>query len=716
MRTCFNSLAIATIGMALSVPAFGQSNAEDEARVEDNATIIVTATRREQAAIDVPQSITALSGAELARTDKDDLADYIRQVPSVMFRQQSAGLNQISIRGVSGGGGQRAKAPISFYIDDVPVVSDPVATPDIKTFDVNRVEILRGPQGTLFGESALGGVIRIVTNAPDPNTFAASVRASLLDFKYGGAGINLDAMINVPLVADTLAFRAVVSRRDEDGWIDNIGVGGRNNANNLDYWSGRAKLLFTPSPDIELSASYALTRSDYGSRQEGNRQFKQVINVTNESRVDDIDQANITFKYDFGAAELTSSSNYFKRTTSRLFNLNSFNGFLPGIILGLGKAPAGFQYSEFAQTLNIDDENLVQEVRLVSKSDQALRWVVGAYYFDTKNFVGVDFFGTPDLNFNYLRLRRDEKYRQIAAFGELEYDFTDRLTAIAGLRYTDEKRRIRYDQSDDFPFVVFLPADGIFNVNFGYNILTPRFALKYEIADDAQIYASATRGFRGPGGNTDFNNSGSRNNVYGAETIWSYELGFKGQFFNRLLTVESAIFKTDWKDRQEVVNPQDPPTAQFADNIGSAKIWGGELGLTVRPMANLAVGMTYSYIDTEITDSARASFIGLGIPGEAKHRGSVFFDAGIPLTDDLELVWHADAAYSGSVFYSLTNPTGSRVPEYWLANMSIGVQADKWSARLFARNLTDEFIRYGTGLSTSINEPRVIGLTVQTEF
>jgi len=413
---------------------------DDEARQD---VVVVTATRREAETLDLPLSITALGGEELVQTAKDDLADYIREVPGITFRQQSAGLNQISIRGVSGGGGQRAKAPISFYIDDVPVVSTPGAAPDVKTFDINRVEVLRGPQGTLFGESALGGVIRIISNQPNSEEFEARGKITYLTFEGGDDGYNFDGMINLPIVEDKLAVRAVFSRRDEGGWIDNIGIGGRDNANDLDYWSGRVTALWTVTPALDVSAMVNITRSDYGSRQEANENFQQVINFTNENRIDDVDQFNLTVNYDLGFAELTSSSNYYDRVTSRLFNLNFFNGFLPGTLEGLGVVPAGFQFDEFFQTLDIDDQSFNQEIRLVSPGDRAFRWVAGFYYNEVDNFVGVDFLGQPELPFTYLRLRRDENYDQTAVFGEIEYDISDQFTLVAGLRYTDESRTIR---------------------------------------------------------------------------------------------------------------------------------------------------------------------------------------------------------------------------------------------------------------------------------
>lgn len=191
--------------LASAAPAVAQESAAPPPRAktgEDRDVIVVTATRREAEPADLPLSITAIQGDELVKNAQDDLADYIRQLPGVTFRQQSAGLNQLSIRGVSGGGGQRAKAPISFYIDDVPVVSDPVASPDIKTFDIERVEVLRGPQGTLFGESALGGVIRILSKQPNLSKFEARTEVTYLSTEIGDPGYNFDGVVNIPIVED----------------------------------------------------------------------------------------------------------------------------------------------------------------------------------------------------------------------------------------------------------------------------------------------------------------------------------------------------------------------------------------------------------------------------------------------------------------------------------------------------------------------------------
>ncbi|MDT9600516.1 TonB-dependent receptor [Sphingosinicella rhizophila] len=717
MSVKYKQLSSAAVAAAILAGIMhpGAALAQSGAEAPEEGEIVVTATRREESVLDVPLSITALSGDKLVAEGKDDLADYIRQVPGVTFRQQSPGLNEISIRGVSGGGGQRAKAPISFYIDDVPVISDPGASPDVKTFDIERVEILRGPQGTLFGESAIGGVIRIISKRPDPNKFEARVRGSYLNFAHGEGGYNADVMLNIPVVNDKFAIRGTLSRRDEGGWIDNLSPAfGGQNINDLDFWSGRVTALWTPTPDLEISATGFFTRSEYGGRQFANRDYEQTINV-DEARRDNIDQFNFTVKYDFDFAELVSSTNYFKRTTSRLFDLFSFNGFLPGLIDAEGGLPPGTVFDTFYQTLDIDDKSFVQEIRLISPGDSAFRWVAGLYYFDTKNNVGVDFMEIPSIPFNPLRLRRVEDYQQYAAFGQVEYDVSSRVTLITGLRYTKEDRKINYDQSDDFTSLTgfrFLPAIGIFDVDLGYDILTPKFAIQFKPSDQAQIYVSATNGFRGPGGNTDFNDNGVRQNVYGAEKIWSYELGAKGRFFDAL-TMEAAAFYTDWKDRQEVVNPGAPFNEQYVSNIGSAEIYGFEASLSYA-FRYVTVGGNISYTHTEIVESGQTAFVGLPLTAQPEWRGSAYFDARFPLGNRFYLKAHGDISFEGDKIFSYTTPV--KEGSYKLVNAIIGIARDNWSVDLFVRNLTDEFIAYGAGVNVSVNEPRVIGLAFDVSF
>lgn len=710
-----------TAAVALFSPVIAQAQQASASETSADSAIeeiVVTATRRDERLIDVPMSITALRGADLELKQQDDLSDFLRQVPGVNF-ESSGTLQTISIRGVSGGGGQRAKAPVSFYIDDAPVVSDPVASPDVKTFDIERIEVLRGPQGTLFGESAIGGVIRVISKQPSLTETEFRTRVSYVDQTEGGTGGTVDAAINLPIIDDKLAVRASFSNRNEPGFIDNTAPGQeKEDANDLDAWNSRIKVLYQATDDLSFSAMGFVSRSDYGSRNQADDNYEQRIFV-DETRNDDIDQLNFTIKYDLGAAELTSSTNYFDRDTNRLFDLTpfGFGQFFAGELIGLGELPPDYVNERAWQTLIINDKNFVQEVRLVSSGADRFRWTGGVYYFDTDNHVEAGFYFDPSIDpFNLGLLVRTEEYQQFALYGETEYDFNDRWTLVTGLRWTQENKVINYNQSDDWPGdlrVISPPV--VIDVPLEYKITTPKVTLRYQPKDNSTMWFTAARGFRGPSGNVDYNifadEGAGVTNTVGAETVWTYEFGSKAYYFDNRLFLEAAIFYTDWKDRQEVVNPEAPISEQYADNIGTAKIQGIELSTTYDFTEHLRGGLTATYIDTEITSSPRKEFEGLSLTNEPELRGAASLDYARPIGTNWTLVGHVDATYVDESITSLTS--GSIQPSYHLVNLSVGLRSEKWGLSLFGRNITNELIRFGAGQNTSINDPRVIGISVE---
>lgn len=701
--------AMLSLGMGFAPVAMAAEGAKEDTLDE----VVVTATRRAERAIDVPMSITAISGDQLVSENKDDLADYVRTIPGVSFRAQSAGLNQVTIRGVTGGFA-RAKAPVSFYIDDMPVVSDPSATPDLKTFDVERVEVLRGPQGTLFGESAIGGVIRVISRRPDPKSFDAALQASYISFAHGDGGFTADGMINLPVVEDKFALRLSVSRRDEGGYIDNISPIGEEDQNTLDYTSGRISALWNASESLTVSATALLSRSEYGAYPQASTRYLQNRKV-DETRKDDIDQFNVTLEYEFDWAKLVSSSNYYKRKTSRLFDLtDGFNGFLPGLAVTFGAQPMGFtSFTQFWQTLDIDDKSLAQELRLVSPGEGPFRWVAGLYYFDTDNDVGVDFLGVPTSTFTYLRLRRAETYTQQAVFGEVEYDLSPRWTLVAGARHTKEDRDTNYDQRDSWPgpVRVFLPATGTKTISSDYSITTPKLALRFKPNENTQIYALYSRGFRGPGGNIQFSNSpGENNDSYSAETLDSFEIGTKGRLVDGRLSYEFAVFRSDWTDRQEVANPAALPPQQFVANAGEARLRGLEVAASWSFNRYLTVGAQGSYLDTEITQSTNPALIGAELTFQPRVKGSAFGDVNFPM-GSLRGRARAEVIYTGSEFWNAANTVQPGGFPLW--NASVGVDSEKWGVTLFGKNLSDRVVQYFNGI---VGEPRQYGISFSYDF
>lgn len=711
---CFSIAMATTAIVSIQPPGAAMAQATQPAEPRREATrieeIIVTATKREESLKDVPVSVTAFTGDELVRQSKDSLKDYIRAVPGVSFRQQSSGLNQVTIRGISGGFA-RAKSPVSFYIDDMPVVSDPVATPDLKTFDVERIEVLRGPQGTLFGESAIGGVIRVISKKPDPTKFEGAVQAGYSTYRGGDGGYSADAAVNVPVVADKIAVRANLSRRDEGGYIDNLGLG-RENQNTLDFWSGRVSGLVKVNERLEATATAFITRSEYGAYPAANRSFQQ-NRLVDESRQDDIDQYNLTVRYSFDAAELVSSTNWMQRDTFRLFDASGSSATFTNLlrIVG-GLSPTAPGLSAFWQTLGVKDEQFAQEVRLTSTGSGDFRWLIGGYYFSTDNSVGVDFLSQPAVNFNLLRLRREETYEQTAAFGEAEYDFAPQWTLIAGVRYTMEDRETKFDQSDSWPATLrpLLPATGTRTITTDYSITTPRVSLRWQPTDEATVYGSISRGFRGPGGNIQFsNNPGENNNTFDAETLWAYEIGAKSSFLDGKLYVALAAFFNDWQNRQEVRNPLDPLPQQFVANAGEAETKGIEAEVVVNPTDFLTLGGSLTAMKTEITESPNPALVGTEIINMPKTRFTVFAETRFPIMADLTFVARGEVNHQNSEKFSQT----VRNPGYALYSASIGIEAENWDVKLYGRNIGDKFVEY---FSNIVGDPRLIGVTASYRF
>lgn len=708
------SLISAASAIALAMPSLAM--AEAAAPKEDTALseLIVTATRRQEAAKDVPLSVTALSGDNLVAQNKDALADYIRSVPGVSFQALSSGLNQITIRGVTGGF-QRAKAPVSFYVDDMPVISDPSASPDLRSFDIERVEVLRGPQGTLFGESAIGGVIRMITKKPDPTHFSAAMRAGYETYDHGSGGYSLDGMVNIP-VNDQFALRASISRRDEGGYIDNLGLG-RKDQNGVDLTSGKLSALYTVNSKLDVSATALFNNSKDRAYPTANSSYVQTRFV-DEARTDNSHQFNVTVNYDLDWATLTSSSNYSNRDTHRFFDqTGGLATAAVGFLTQNGVNPGFSSFKNFYQTLYINDESWAQEVRLVSPADKPLRYTAGLYYFKTTNFVGVQFLGTPTVAFSFLNLNRSEDYNQKAIFGEAEFDFLSKFTAVAGVRETQENRNIRYVQHDDFtnasPVHPFLPAtaEGVFNVPIKYSVLTPHFALKYEVSKDIQAYVSATRGFRGPGGNTQFNNygAGGSPDIFGPETLWSYEVGSKGYLLEHKLYYEISAFKSYDNDRQETANPTAPVTQQFVSNVGSAVLKGVEITLDYRPVEYLTVGGSFASLDTRIDKSSNPALIGTQLTFQPKTHASAYIDFHAPVRDDWKFNARVEAVGQSSELFSAT----LRNPAYTLVSAQVGLTNPDWAVSLYVHNLADKFIQYYNGIPGS---PRQIGFNITHNF
>ncbi|MCW3836946.1 TonB-dependent receptor [Sphingomonas canadensis] len=698
--------AASILGIATSTGAAAQ-----EAETADKDEIVVTATHREEKVQDIPISISVETGEALEKLGADSLQDFAGKVPGLEFASFGPGLNRVTIRGIST---QTGESSTGFYIDEMPVTADPTAQPDVKMFDIDRVEILRGPQGTLFGESSLGGTVRIITRQPDATAFAAAAQGTVSKIKGGGWNYSLDGMVNIPIVSDTLALRVVGSYRHDAGYIDNVLLGQKNvnDGHSLNY---RAALAWTPDAALEVVLTYQ------GSNQENDGEFisnraRQQFRYLPEGRDDDFDRYNLTVKYDGGFANLISSTSYFDRaTTHSIDQTGAATGLLPPGVTAL-------------QVNASDYKIFVQEVRLVSAKPGPVDWVVGGFYKNSKRTFVSSVVTNPYLG-ALLDGDNDYKFRQWALFGEGTWHVTDRLHATIGLRYFEENDRFRFISSGA------LTGPGLSNSSVEKSSeFAPRFSLKYDVTDSAMFYATASRGFRAGGANPSkpiFDLLGvPLATTYAPDTLWNYEAGFKSELFDRRLTFNLAAYHMDWKDIQLPAN-----AAVFTGtfNGGNATSDGVELELVARPATGLTLNLSGNYTDAKLSDTVIittpggpvvAALKGNELPLVPKWKAGLGGEYSLPIGGEWNAAFRANWSFVGKRYNFADNNPAERLDSYEVLDLQLAFEGPKYDIVLFADNVTDEFAAYATlsdpslpgmGIYTA-NRPATYGVTVRAKF
>lgn len=363
--------------------------ATDDEKLDE---ITVTAQRREQSAHDVPSALQVYSGRELDRLGKDEFEDYVFDVPSLSFRQQGSGSQRIAIRGVSNiAGGEYVvgdpASTVGLYLNDIALSSTAIMA-DVALYDLNRVEVLKGPQGTLYGEGAMGGAIKMILNKPDVQSYGANGDVSLSSTKSGGLNNAIRGMVNIPLAVDKAALRVVGSYKGNDGFVDNV-LTGENNHNDTESWSVRA--LLGAQLSEKFSAELLLLRDD--QHQDDFSQIELTPGDLNISVAEprfsnsEVSVAGLTLNYDLGFADLTSISSFFQ--LDRTFN--DTVAFVGNILTFLGVPPGTYTQESFVA--GSITESTAQEIRLTSKGNNRLDWVTGAFYrtkeLDADSFVPI---------------------------------------------------------------------------------------------------------------------------------------------------------------------------------------------------------------------------------------------------------------------------------------------------------------------------------------
>jgi len=630
-KAFISTASAAILAGAGATPSFAQSNQYDE--------IIVTATKRSSSIKDVPFSINAQTQEDIQRTGATNLEDISRNVAGLTIQNLGPGQSQVAIRGVSAGQIVRdqpgVKEQVGVYLDES-VISLSLFTPDLDLFDLNRVETLRGPQGTLFGSGSVGGTIRFITNQPKLDVTEGVIEANVNTLTDGGTGGHIKGAVNVPLANGKAAIRAVGYHTEYAGFIDALQEGGGidEDVNTGNRSGGRIALLLEPTENISITPRviYQEISTDGNNRQEVFNLFANEFTTTrppvrleerqqfllrDEGFDDETLIADLNVEVGLGGVDLTSITSYTDRAIVVSRDASALTGSV-SVDLGFPDAAVLLPSNLIDAT---DVEQITQEIRLSSNNDSALQWLIGGFYSNTDRVYSqrlptpgyaaatdatlgagtsaavANGFANLDSPFN-----SDLPYtlEQVAIFGEATYDITDQLHLTAGGRYYDynEERTITTGG-------LFAAGDSGTVDTTSSSGFTPRFLLSYDVNDTITLNAQASRGFRLGGVNDPLNAmlcEGTDEEVFGSfqsyddETLWNYETGIKvakGGF-----NFSAAAFYSDISNLQVTLDAGSC-SSRISFNVPDAHTAGVEFELAAKTDGPWDFGFSGSFIESE---------------------------------------------------------------------------------------------------------------------
>jgi iron complex outermembrane recepter protein len=720
--------------------------------------IMVTAEKREQRLMDVPLSITALTNADLERQGIDNMEDFARQIVGTTYVTQSANNGKFTIRGINTSpfrGSQQA--PVAIYYDDLPIqlVTNSNVRPDMRLYDVERVEILRGPQGTGFGSGALAGAVRVITKKADLESFSAQTG---VDFGSTPSRDSFrqryNAMVNVPIVKDELALRLVGYYRDDEGYVDNVGYWDSNGAldknvdSTVDY-GGRASLRWVPNDMFTGTLTYLYQKSDPDDAPVTNPEYGKYVKYSYypTPRQAEMSIINATLEWQFERSTLTSSSTYSDTTGTEWASYEDQTGSIPS-----GKYRPNF--TDFVS----------EEARLVSNGGSRFDWIAGVFLLDTDtkttdmDFVDqgyVDSLNITGITDGDLGTRVSyANIKESAAFGELSWHLSDTVTVTGGLRYTQYEQSVGSDGGDTAltalrnavaaggnTEVIFTVRGPAVDYKLSDSKWTSKWNISYRPDDDHTYYALASQGYRMGHGNA---NAGDVSDVdptdlvipgaSTSDTLWNYELGAKTRWLDGKLQTNLALYYITWDDMQVQVRRLSDLANAFL-NVGKSVSKGIELELQARPTDALDLGFNLTLQNAEVVSlteeeaAQTGAYEGHPLPSP-KTQVSGFAQYTASLANGHELYFRADAQHLEGFWNGfkyqpgkpgVLDPRIAMSDAYENVNASVGWLTDNWRLSAYVENLTDNDDIVGQRDTASHNQvirlrPRTYGFLFVYDF
>jgi iron complex outermembrane recepter protein len=690
--------------------------------------VVVTASKRSERLQDVPASVTAVSARALTDSGAVRFEDYAAKVPGLVLDNTSAagGLSQLSLRGVTTGSG--GSPTVGFYIDDAPFGSskNAIMAPDLDPSDLARIEVLRGPQGTLYGGGSMGGLVKFVTQSPDFTEASGRVQVDGARVDGGGSGYGVRAAGNIPL-GENVALRMSVFDRQDPGFI-NDAVDGARDVNRTRYDGGRAALAWRASDTWDVRLSGMIQQLD--GRGTPTEDFdpatgKPLYGDLQQVRAPGTGRQTVTYQlYDvrveghLGWADLVSATSYGRQNADLNTDLTSLYEPLLNEALGLPNVGTALQG-------NSNLNKVSQELRLSSPADQRLAWQAGAFYTHERSTLQQELLtfdattggplpvSLPTL----ITAEAPSTFQEAAVFADTTYRFTPRFDVMTGFRYSHN-----WQSSDQTvggllvgpaSTVSLASSDGSWTY-----LVTPRFHLN----DTSMAYLRVASGYR-PGG---------PNNVvpgvppsYKPDTVVNYEAGFKSDLFDRRLSVDVAVFLIDWNNVQ--IYQQSPLGISFYSNGGLASSRGAEGNFSWRPFAGLILEGNVSRIDATLGRSLPAPAVGAdgdALPFTPHWSGEVSAEYESRLWGPWSGLGAVSYRYVGdrlSDFTQVDSYHRFQLPSYEVVDLRVGIHTDRLSLSAYVKNVGDargevNGILNGPVEAVAIIQPRTVGLSISTEF
>jgi len=695
-------LGAATLALAAPVVAQAQVDAAQAGTTQELDVIVVTAQKRQERLLDVPMAITAVTGGEIERRNASSLQDLQFSVPGLSMVQTGPGQERLQLRGVTTSNGLPT---VGQYLDEMPVsIDDNTQGLDLRLIDMERVEVLRGPQGTLYGEGSMGGTIRYLTANPDLTRFGGSLEAQTGAVTDGDTAWRAHGVLNLPLIKDRAGLRLVAGYENTGGWIDSA-VTGRKDINQAKILTLRGKLLVNLAENLQASVLVVHQDQDQDYQNYGKNRIS--ASLVPEINRPNYDLVNAVVRWDLGGASLINSFGYQNAKNHTMTDLSSV--YVP--LLPLLGFPKGFITSVgLGSTSNIDA--YTDELRLSSTSGGPVQWTVGLYGRQLdRNGVSKTITAPGTASFDLISAVSTSKSKAWAAFGEMAWTATDHLTVTGGLRYFHETRTLTA-VSASFGS----PAA---NENSGeFSSINPRVNVSYKLSPDAMVYASASKGFRSGG----FNSAATGGPLtYDPEKLWTYELGAKHQFLDRRLTLEGAAYYNDWKGVQSSFFPVGAAIG-YITNGGKVDGWGVDASLSARPVNGLTLTATYGWNNLDYKTASAEHAVGDPVDYAVRESWSGSLDYRHAVFGQTPGFVRLDYQHAGrSSIINRGSSVNTVIAARDLINARVGVELGSVELAVFASNLTDVRTPIIPGPIGVIRQdvepaPRTIGLSAAAKF